>query len=92
MTAQLNVHFIRPACEGETLVASAEVRHAGRKTAVAQGEVRTEAGALVATASATFVYLPHTDATRTRADLAGPSPTSLRTDSHGSTTRWPASR
>ena len=45
VTAQLNVHFIRPAFEGETLVASSEVRHSGRKTAVAQGEIRTSSGA-----------------------------------------------
>ncbi len=68
VTAQLNVHFIRPALEGETLRASSEIRHGGRKTAVAQGEVRTSAGDLVATASATFVYVAHTDRTRGRSE------------------------
>ena len=71
VTAQLNVHFLRPAFEGETLLASSEVRHAGRKTAMAQGEIRTTAGDLVATASATFVYVPHTDRTRANPDRIG---------------------
>lgn len=74
VTAQINVHFLRPAREGETLLASAEVRHAGRKTAVAHGEVRTSADHLIATASATFVYVPHTDPTRGRAEPTGPPP------------------
>ena len=68
VTAQLNVQFIRPAFEGETLIASSQVRHAGRKTAVAQGELATSDGALVATSSATFVYVPHTDRTRANPD------------------------
>lgn len=72
VTAQLNVNFIRPGWKGETLLASAEIRHRGRKTAVAQGEVRTEAGALVATGSATFLYVEHTDATRARPDRLDP--------------------
>ena len=72
VTAQLNVHFIRPAFEGETLVASSEIRHHGRKTAVAQGEIRTTEGALVATASATFVHVPHTDQTRANPDRVAP--------------------
>jgi acyl-CoA thioesterase len=72
VTAQLNVHFLRPAFEGETLVASSEVRHAGRKTAMAQGELHTAAGELVATASATFVYVPHSDRTRSHPDRLEP--------------------
>ena len=68
VTAQLNVHFIRPAFEGENLIASSEVRHSGRKTSMAQGELHTSDGALVATASATFVYVPHTDRTRANPD------------------------
>ena len=68
VTAQLNVHFLRPAFEGETLIASSEVRHAGRKTSMAQGEIHTSGGDLVATASATFVYVPHTDRTRANPD------------------------
>jgi uncharacterized protein (TIGR00369 family) len=75
VTAQLNVHFIRPAFEGETLVASSQLRHAGRKTAVAQGELQTLEGALVATSSATFVYVPHTDKTRDKLERLDPNPT-----------------
>jgi uncharacterized protein (TIGR00369 family) len=74
VTAQLNVHFIRPAFEGETLIASSEVRHSGRKTAVAQGEIRTSKGALVATGSATFVFVEHTDRTRVNPDRLEPVP------------------
>ena len=72
VTAQLNVNFIRPGWEGEILLASALIRHKGRKTAVAQGEVRTESGALVATGSATFLYVEHTEATRANPDRLDP--------------------
>jgi uncharacterized protein (TIGR00369 family) len=59
VTVGLNVHFIRPSRQGETLVASAEVVHSGRQTAVARGEIHTASGALVASGSATFLHLPH---------------------------------
>ena len=82
VTAQLNVNFIRPGWEGETLLASAQLRHRGRQTAVAQGEVRTAAGALVATGSATFIYVEHTPATRANPDRLDPGLTSaIRTES-----------
>lgn len=58
VTMQLNINYIRPAWDGERLIASGEVRHAGRQTAVARGEIRTAAGVLVASASGTFMYLP----------------------------------
>ncbi len=64
VTAQLGVNFVRPAWEGETLVATANVRHSGRLTAVAQGEVRTPAGTLVALGSGTFVFVEHTERSR----------------------------
>lgn len=72
VTAQLNVNFIRPGWQGETLLASAQIRHRGRKTAVAQGEVRTGSGALVATGSATFLFVEHTPATRANPDRLDP--------------------
>ena len=56
VTAQLNVNFIRPAFPGERLVAGGEVRHSGRQSVVAFGEVRTEGNELVATASGTFLF------------------------------------
>jgi uncharacterized protein (TIGR00369 family) len=74
VTAQLNVHFIRPAWEGETLIASSKVRHHGRRTAVAEGEIKTGSDALVATASATFIYVPHTERTKGRSEPLGPTP------------------
>jgi uncharacterized protein (TIGR00369 family) len=62
VTIQLNAHFIRPAWEGETLVATGELKHSGRQTAVACGEVHTAQGVLVASGSATFMHRPDTDA------------------------------
>jgi acyl-CoA thioesterase len=58
VTVQLNINYIRPAWLGETLTARAEVRHAGQMTAVSRGEIRTKEGALVASATGTFMYLP----------------------------------
>lgn len=57
VTAQLDTRFIRPAWEGEELTATAEVCHHGQQTAVTRGEVRTETGVLVATGSATFIFV-----------------------------------
>lgn len=64
VTVQLNVNFVRPAWEGETLIATGETQHSGRSTAVVRGEIRNQADKLVATASATLYFQPHTDATR----------------------------
>ncbi len=58
VTVQLNINFIRPAWLDEKLIAVADLQHAGRSTAVARGEVRTDGGALVASATGTFMYLP----------------------------------
>jgi uncharacterized protein (TIGR00369 family) len=66
VTVQLNVNFIRPAWEGEHLVATGEVRHSGRQTAVARGEVHTAEGSLVGMGTGTFLYLRHTDPHRRR--------------------------
>ncbi len=65
VTAQLNVNFVRPAWLGETLLATGEVVHHGRQTAVARGELRTAAGVLVATASGTFLFVPQPAAGQT---------------------------
>ncbi|RUL88084.1 PaaI family thioesterase [Tautonia sociabilis] len=58
VTIQLNVHFVRAARVGDVLIADGEVQHAGRRTAVVRGELRTEDGRLIATASGTFMHLP----------------------------------
>lgn len=61
VTAQLNVNFIRPAWDGEDLHIEGKVRHSGRTTAVAQGEIRTDSGVLVATSSGTFSFVADPD-------------------------------
>jgi acyl-CoA thioesterase len=72
VTVQLNAHFIRPALEGETLVATGELKHSGRQTAVACGEVHTAKGVLVASGSATFMHRPHADASANRIAASRP--------------------
>jgi acyl-CoA thioesterase len=58
VTVQLNVNFIRPAWESERLLATGEVRHSGRQTAVTSGEIRSTEGTLIASGTATFLFLP----------------------------------
>jgi uncharacterized protein (TIGR00369 family) len=57
VTAQLNVHFTRPARQDEALEATGRVHHRGARTAVAAGEVRAANGDLVALATGTFHYV-----------------------------------
>ena len=70
VTAQLNINFIRPAFPGERLLATGKVRHAGRQSVVATGEVRCESGELVATASGTFLFTDLPDPTPLARDPA----------------------
>jgi uncharacterized protein (TIGR00369 family) len=72
VTVQLHAHFIRPVGEGETLVATGELKHSGRQTAVACGDVYRAEGVLVASGSATFMYRPHTDASAGRIAASRP--------------------
>lgn len=58
VTIQLNVHFIKAARAGDTLIADGEVQHNGRRTAVVRSELRTEQGTLIATGSGSFMHLP----------------------------------
>ena len=58
VTVQLNVNFIQPAWENERLKATGEVRHSGRMTAVTAGEIHSAEGTLIASATATFMFLP----------------------------------
>jgi hypothetical protein len=62
VTVQLHAHFIRPAGEGETLVAVGGLKHSGRQIAVACGDVYAAGGVLVASGSATFMYRRHVGA------------------------------
>jgi acyl-CoA thioesterase len=66
VTVQLNANFIRPAWLGERLLASGEVIHSGRQTAVARGEIRTADGELVASGTGTFMYVPQSGPTVVR--------------------------
>ena len=61
VTVQLNANFIRPAWDGETLVATGHVRHGGQQTAVASGEIHTADNILVATGSGTFMFVPKSE-------------------------------
>ena len=61
LTAQLNVNFTRPAQEGDTLVATADVQHLGGKTAVASCKVHNQSDELIATASGTSMFVPLRD-------------------------------
>jgi uncharacterized protein (TIGR00369 family) len=64
VTVQLGVNFIRPVGPGERLVATGQVEHAGRRTAVARGEIRTDGGDLAALGTGTFMFLPPTGPSR----------------------------
>jgi uncharacterized protein (TIGR00369 family) len=58
VTVQLNANFIRPVWESEKLIATGEVQHSGKQTAVARGEIRTSENVLVASGMGTFLYIP----------------------------------
>jgi uncharacterized protein (TIGR00369 family) len=54
VTVQLDLHFVGRAST-ERIVATGRVRRAGRRIGFAEAEIADEAGALIATASATFL-------------------------------------
>jgi uncharacterized protein (TIGR00369 family) len=58
VTVQLNLNYVRPAWKGEKLIATGEVVHAGKQTAVSRGEVRSAEGALIGVGQGTFMYIP----------------------------------
>jgi len=58
LTMQLNMNFIRPAKEADTLIATADVQHHGRKTMVVTCKVHNQSGDLIATASSTLMFVP----------------------------------
>lgn len=59
VTLQMNLNYVRPARRGEKLIASGQIRHRGSKTVVTAGEIRLAGEqALVATGTATFMFIP----------------------------------
>ncbi len=57
VTAQLNIHYLRPVREGK-ITGTGKILHMGSRVAVGYGEVRNEKGELVATGTATFYITP----------------------------------
>ncbi|MDX1565542.1 MAG: PaaI family thioesterase [Phycisphaeraceae bacterium] len=57
VTIQLNLHFVRAARPSQVLSAEGCVQHAGRRTAVVAGKITDEKDRLIATATATMMYL-----------------------------------
>jgi uncharacterized protein (TIGR00369 family) len=58
VTAQFSINYIKAARVGDELIGTATVLHSGRRTCVAQAEIRTAAGALIATGTGTLLYVP----------------------------------
>ena len=58
VTIQLSLNMTGTAKVGDLLTATGEVRHAGRRTAVSIGEIRRQDGRLLATGSATMMFIP----------------------------------
>jgi uncharacterized protein (TIGR00369 family) len=60
-TLELKVNYIRAArTDGQTLTATGNVIHVGRRTATAEGKVLDEQGKLIAHATTTCIILPAT--------------------------------
>lgn len=57
LTMQLNMNMTATAKLGERLIATGRVLHAGRRTAVMNGEIRLASGKLLATGSATMFFV-----------------------------------
>lgn len=57
LTMQLNMNMTSTARLGETLIATAQSVHSGKRTAVVTGEIRLPDGKLLVTGSGTFFYL-----------------------------------
>lgn len=72
VTVQLNLNYVRPAWKSERLVATGEIRHSGRQTAVAHGELHTADGTLVASGSATMMFIALPDAPQPVAEETEP--------------------
>lgn len=57
-TVEFKINYIRPAKFGETLVGTGKVIHQGKSLIISSGEIRTEAGELVAMGQGTFNTYP----------------------------------
>jgi len=57
LTMQLNLNMTATAKLGDRLVAASHVMHFGRRTAVVSGEIRRADGKLLATGSATLMFV-----------------------------------
>ena len=57
LTMQLNMNMTATARLGERVIATAKAVHAGRRTAVVNGEIRLADGKLLTTGSGTFFFL-----------------------------------
>lgn len=57
-TVEFKINYIRPAKFGETLVGAGKVIHQGKSLIISSGEIRTEAGELVAMGQGTFNTYP----------------------------------
>ena len=55
VTLQLEIHFLRPAWNGEELTGRGEVVHHGRSTLVVRGDLTNAAGDRIASGAGTFV-------------------------------------
>ena len=57
VTAQLNIHFVRPAVPGDVLTGHGFVEHRGKRTVVCRGEIHRPDGELLAMGTATMMIL-----------------------------------
>lgn len=57
VTIEMNFNCIKPALAGQTVVAEANILHNGKKTIVAEAEIRGEDGTMIVKARGTFFVI-----------------------------------
>lgn len=57
LTMQLNMNMTATAKQGDRIIATGQAVHAGRRTAVVNGEIRLTSGKLLATGSTTMFFV-----------------------------------
>jgi acyl-CoA thioesterase len=62
LTLQLHLNMTGSAKPGDHLIATARAVHCGRRTAVVTGDIRRADGRLLATGSATLMFIPQENA------------------------------